>query len=217
MAYFADRKVNLCQGNSACTNPGLMDPFSTDTFFPIMTSFEFQVMKNIYLSAQVNYRVKQQNVDYQVYQLSYKDENENIFNVSYNNIANNWSSLTQQQIAEGAKPQPQETITLSTILNITDHWGIAALWNYNFQQKQIANIFAGLQYNAKSWAVRALWQNTAYTNQDPNNPTLLGPLVNTYMFEFELKGLGGIGNTSDISSRLQQINGYQVGEWGDGI
>lgn len=37
------------------------------------------------------------------------------------------------------------------------------------------------------------------------------------MFEFELKGLGGIGNTSDISSRLQQINGYQVGEWGDGI
>ncbi|PLQ88450.1 hypothetical protein CYR63_08660, partial [Francisella tularensis subsp. holarctica] len=60
-------------------------------------------------------------------------------------------------------------------------------------------------------------QKTAYTNQDPNNPTLLGPLVNTYMFEFELKGLGGIGNTSDISSRLQQINGYQVGEWGNGI
>ncbi|WKL76766.1 LPS assembly protein LptD [Francisella tularensis subsp. mediasiatica] len=217
MAYFADRKVNLCQGNSACPNPGLMDPFSTDTFSPIMSSFEFRVMKNIYLSAQVNYRVKQQNVDYQVYQLSYKDENENIFNVSYNNIANNWNSLTQQQIVEGAKPQPQETITLSTVLNITDHWGIAALWNYNFQQKQIANIFAGLQYNAKSWAVRALWQKTAYTNQDPNNPTLLGPLVNTYMFEFELKGLGGIGNTSDISSRLQQINGYQVGEWGNGI
>ncbi|MDE4938408.1 LPS assembly protein LptD, partial [Francisella tularensis] len=81
----ADRKVNLCQGNSACPTPGLLDPFSTDTFSPIMSSIEFQVMKNIYLSAQVNYRVKQQNVDYQVYQLSYKDENENIFNVSYNN------------------------------------------------------------------------------------------------------------------------------------
>ncbi|MDE4944765.1 LPS-assembly protein LptD, partial [Francisella tularensis subsp. holarctica] len=87
----------------------------------------------------------------QVYHLSYTDENENIFNVSYNNIANIWNSLTQQQIAEGAKPQTQETITLSTVLNITDHWGIAALRNYNFQQKQIANIFAGLQYNAKSW------------------------------------------------------------------
>ncbi|MDE5000718.1 LPS-assembly protein LptD, partial [Francisella tularensis subsp. holarctica] len=85
-----------------------------------------------------------QNVDDQVYQLSYKDENENSFNVSYNNIANNLNSLTQQQIAEGAKPQPQETITLSKVLNITDHWGIAAQWKYNFQQKQIANIFAGL-------------------------------------------------------------------------
>lgn len=216
MAYFADRKVNLCQGNSACPNPGLMDPFSTDTFSPIMSSFEFQIMKNIYLSAQVNYRVKQEVVDYQVYQLSYKDENENIFNVSYNNIANNWNSLTEQQIINGQKPQPQETITLSTLLNITDHWGITALWNYNFFQKKIANVFAGLQYNAKSWAFRALWQASAYTNQDPNNPTQLGPLVNTYMFEFELKGLGGIGNTSDISSRLQQINGYNVGEWGEG-
>ncbi|MDE4971998.1 LPS assembly protein LptD, partial [Francisella tularensis] len=85
-----------------------------------MSSFEFQVMKNIYLSAQVNYMVKQQNVDYQFYQLSYKDENENIFNVSYNNISNNWNSLTQQQIAEGDKPQPQENITISTVLNITD-------------------------------------------------------------------------------------------------
>ncbi|MDE4988482.1 LPS assembly protein LptD, partial [Francisella tularensis] len=80
---FADRKVNLCPGNSACPYPGLMDPFSKDTFSPIMSSFEFQVMKNIYLSAQVNYSVNKQNVDYQFYQLSYKDENKNIFKLSY--------------------------------------------------------------------------------------------------------------------------------------
>jgi len=156
MVYFEDRKVTLCQGNSACPTPGSMDVFSKDRFSPVMSSFEFQVIKNIYLSSQINYRIERENIDYQVYQLSYKDDNENIFNVSYNNIASDWSSLTQEQINQGIKPSSQETITLSTILNITDHWGIAALWNYNFQQKKISNTFAGFQYNTKSWIVRAL-------------------------------------------------------------
>lgn len=217
MVYFADRKVNLCQGNSACPYPGLEDPYSKNIFSPVMSSFEFQVMKNIYLSAQINYRFQTQKVDYQVYQLSYKDENENIFNISYNNILDNWNSITQEQINQGQMPPSQETITLSTVLNVTDHWGITSLWNYNFRQKLISNVFVGVQYNAKSWAVRALWQASAYTNQDPNNPTKLGDLTNTYMVEFELKGLGGIGNTSNISSYLQQINGYKVGEWGEGV
>ena len=217
MMYFADRKVTLCQGNATCKTPGEMDIFSKDNFSPIMSSFEYQIMHNIYLSAQVNYRVQQKNIDYQVYQLSYKDENENIFNVSYNNISNNWNALTQDQINNGVKPTPQETVTLSTIINLTDHWGIAALWNYNFQQKQIADWFAGFQYNDKSWAIRALMQASAFTNQNPNDPQKLGPLINSYILQFELKGIGSGGNSSQLSSRLSQINGYESGQWGDGI
>ncbi len=164
-----------------------MDVFSKESFSPIMSSFEYQIMHNIYLSAQVNYRIQQKSIDYQVYSLSYKDENENIFNVSYNNIANNWNALTQDQINNGVKPTPQETVTLSTIINLTDHWGIAALWNYNFQQKQISDWFAGLQYDDKSWAIRALMQASAFTNQNPNDPQKLGPLTNSYILQFELK------------------------------
>lgn len=214
--FFADRKVSLCQGAN-CKNAQMMDDFYNQTFSPIMSSFEYQIMHNIYASAQVTYRVQQKNVDYQVYQLSYKDENENIFNVSYNNIANNWNALTQEQINNGTKPIAQETVTLSTIINLTDHWGIAALWNYNFKQKQISDWFAGFQYNDKSWAVRALMQASAYTNQNQNDPQKLGPLTNSYIIQLELKGIGGMGNTSDLSSRLSQINGYEPGQWGDGV
>ncbi len=105
----------------------------------------------------------------------------------YNSIEDNWNSITQEQINNGQTPQPQETITLSTILNITDHWGVTALWNYNFKQQQISNVFAGIQYNAKSWAIRAMWQASSYTNEDPNNPQALADLTSTYMLEFELK------------------------------
>ncbi len=217
MMYFAGRKVTLCQGDSPCNNPGQMDQFSTNTLSPIMSSFEYQIMKNIHLSAEVNYRVQQNNIDYQVYQLSYKDENENIFNVSYNNIADNWDALTQEQINNGISPERQETITLSTLLNLTGYWGIAALWNYNFQQKQISDWFVGFQYNDKSWAVRALMQASAYTNQNPNDPLMLGPLNNSYILQFELKGIGGSGDNSDLSSRLSQITGYENGQWGEGV
>lgn len=214
MVYFADRKVSLCQGNSKC-DPSVLDPYANDTFSPIMSSFEFQVMKNVYLSAQINYRLQTQKFDHQVYQLSYKDANENIFNISFNNIDRNWNAMTQQQINRGLPPPSQETITLSTLLNITNHWGVTALWNYDFKQKQIANVFAGFQYNAKSWDIRVLWQGTAYTSDNPNDTQKLGTLTNTYLLEFELKGIGGAG-ASSLGSRLDQINGYEAGEWGEG-
>ena len=136
---------------------------------------------------------------------------------SYNNIANNWNTLTAKEINNGLKPIAQETISLSTIINLDNHWGIAALWNYNFQQKQISDWFAGFQYNDKSWAVRALMQDSAFINQNLNGFQKLSSLVNSYIFQFELKGIGGIGNSSNLSSRLGQINGYETGQWGDGI
>ncbi|ASG67075.1 hypothetical protein fh0823_21160 [Francisella halioticida] len=95
--------------------------------------------------------------------------------------------MTQQQIDDGDKPQ---------------------------MQQQIANVFVGIQYNAKSWDIRALWQDSAYTNVDPNNPSFLGPLTNTVIMEFELKGFREAGDTTNLSSRLNQINGYEEKQWG---
>ncbi|WP_150466809.1 LPS-assembly protein LptD [Francisella sp. SYW-9] len=215
MLYLADRRVTLCQGNSKCPDPGMMDEFSKDTFSPVMTSFDMYITKDLYFNGQINYRINRNNLDYQVYSLIYKDKSENVISVSYNNIANDWNSLTQQQIDDGVAPPHQETITLGGVLNLTNHWAVAGLWNYNFQQKQIANAFVGVQYNAKSWALRFLYQVSAYTNQDPNEPTLLGGLTDTFLMSFELKGLGGgLGNTDELYSRLQQIPGYTQGQWG---
>ncbi|BCD91186.1 hypothetical protein fh0823_13250 [Francisella halioticida] len=89
------------------------------------------------------------------------------------------------------------------------------MWNYNFNQKQVANAFIGVQYNARSWDIRLLYQLSAYTNVDPNNPTILWNLTDTVLFSFELKGLGGTaGNSEELYSRLEQIPGYKAGEWG---
>jgi LPS-assembly protein len=210
MFYMADRLVTLQQGdNKVADIPG-----TTDKFSPVMSSFEYQILKSVYFTGQVNYSVQNKKVDYQIYGLQYKDENENIFNVAYNNIANNWASMTQDQINRGDSPIAQETITVSTLLNITDHWGIAALWNYNFEQKKTANAFVGLQYQSKSWALRGLVEAGSYTNQNPNDPVTLADLTYTYSLELELKGIGGMGGGDGMASQLHQITGYEDGEWG---
>ena len=214
MIYFADRKVTLCQGNQDCSTFANQNPFSKETLSPITSSFQYQVLKDISLTADLNYRVKQNIIDYQTYQLQYKDANENLFNVSYNVIANDWSNLTQAQIQNGDTPPRQETISLSTLLNLNNYWGIAGLYSYNFQQKQASDWFAALQYDHKSWAIRALMQASALTNQDPNNPTALSALNYSFFLQFELKGLGGVSNSNEFTSRMSQINGYETGQWG---
>ena len=65
-------------------------------------------------------------------------------------------------------------------------------------------------------AIRALVQASAYINETPNAPQDLGKLVSSYILEFELKGIGG-GGASNLSTRLHQINGYETGQWGEGI
>lgn len=211
--FFADRLVGLTQGNQA-PNVNRLLPFYNSTFSPIMGSFSYQVLQNIYASADINYRVETGNVEYQVYQLQYKSENNNIFNISYNNIAYNWASMTSQQIIDGVAPQPQQTITASAILKLTDSWAIAALVNYDFIQQSITNTFVGLQYDANSWAIRGLIQRSAYTSNNPNNPQAVGALNNTYVLELELKGLGGVYGANGLAQRLSQINGYTTGQWG---
>lgn len=216
MAYFADRKVTLCQGNLTC-DPETFNPYADDSFSPIMSSFEYQIINHIYLSAQINYRFQTQSFDYQVYQISYKDSNQDIFGISYNNIANDWNSLTQEQINNGILPTPQETITLSTLINLNQNWSFAFLGSYNIEQSKISNWFAGIQYNAQSWAVRVLYQGNAFTSNNPNDPLELSSLTNSFLLEFELKGFGGIGDNTKISSLLSQIKGYSTNEWGEGI
>ncbi|MFC4892673.1 LPS-assembly protein LptD [Pseudofrancisella aestuarii] len=211
--FFDDRMVGLDQGNET-PSPNRLLPFYNSRFSPIMGSFSYQVLQNIYASADINYRVETGNVEYQVYQLQYKSENNNIFNISYNNIAYNWAGMTQQEIINGNAPKAQQTITASTILKLSDSWAIAALINYNFIQKSITNTFVGLQYDANSWALRGLIQRSAYTSNNPNDPNAVGKLTNTYVLELELKGLGGVYGANGLAQRLNQINGYTAGQWG---
>jgi LPS-assembly protein len=69
-------------------------------------------------------------------------------------------------------------------------------------------MFAGIQYDACSWAVRFLAQRYVNSSSNPNDPNnITGPLTNAFIVQFELKGLGG-SSQSSLDERLSMIPGY---------
>ena len=131
-----------------------------------------------------------------------------IFNISYQNIKNNYATLTPEQIQKNDSPDPLSQVAFSVLWQLTPHWSVAGLWSYGFTNRHTSNMFAGVQYDSCSWAIRLLAQRHINASSDPNSPaTISGPLNNTYVIQFELKGLGGTTRVS-LNKNLAMINGY---------
>ena len=211
--FFADRRVSLAQGyNTDYENPDQMDPFYNERFSPIMETMKYQFSKNLSFSADVTYRISNKNWDYQVYSLEYQTDNHNLFNISYNNIANNYANMTQDQINDGEQPEQQKSVALSGLINLTNSWSIAGLINYNIIEHRTSDMFAGFQYDQPSWATRMIYQRIV-SNFDVNNPSeLVGDLNSSFMLQVELKGIGAFSNRN-LRARLMQIANYD-NAWG---
>lgn len=205
--YFADRKVSLCSGTNAnCANSYV--PFHDSSTSDIAAFFNYRFLPHWQLMTSGTYNPINNNVDSQTYQVQYMPNNNHIFNVAYQNIKNNYAALTPAQIQAGTLPDPLSQVTVSSIWRLTPHWSVTGLWSYAFNSRHTTNMFAGIQYDACSWAVRFLAQRYVNSSSDPNNPTnITGPLTNAFIVQFELKGLGG-SSESSLDERLSMIPGY---------
>ena len=211
--FFADRKVSLAQGyNSDFENPNQMDQFYNQRFSPIMSTMSYNFTDNLYFSTELTYRLNNRNWDYQTYSLEYTSDKHNLFNISYNNIANNYAGMTQDQINNGDKPESQKSVAVSGLVNLTQTWSVAGLINYNIVAKKTSDMFAGVQYDQPSWGARFIYQKTI-SNFNVNDPSeLVGDLNSTFMLQIELKGIGAFSNRN-LQARLDQISNYD-NDWG---
>ena len=210
MAYFTDRKVSLCSGSNDDCATSHVD-FYDAAFSDVAGFFNYRFLPNWQLLTDLTWNPNNSNVDSQNYQLQYMPDSDHIFNVAYQNIKNNYSALTPQQIQQSVLPDPLSQLTFSALWKLTPHWSLAGLWSYAFNSRHTTNMFAGVQYDACTWAIRLLAQRYVNSSSDPNNPSeVTGPLSNAFIFQFELKGLGG-SSESSLASRLGMISGYSEG------
>ncbi|HET8700772.1 MAG TPA: LPS assembly protein LptD [Nitrococcus sp.] len=70
------------------------------------------------------------------------------------------------------------------------NWHVVGGWNYSFLRKQTQQLFAGLEFDSCCYAVRGLFR------QYQANPesTVTTQLQTGFLLQFELKGLGAIGD-----------------------
>ncbi|MCB1743095.1 MAG: LPS assembly protein LptD, partial [Gammaproteobacteria bacterium] len=89
---------------------------------------------------------------------------------------------------------------LSAVWPLGPKWRAVGRFNYSLEQSQLLETFGGVEYQSCCWGFRTVARR--YLSD------IDGAYVNALFFQFELKGLGGLGGASEFLDRT--IPGYQA-------
>ncbi len=92
---------------------------------------------------------------------------------------------------------------------INERWSLFGYWYYNIALTRANSYYAGLEYDSCCWAFRFIAKRTfTGVGSDSEYGNVDNQFNNSYYVQFDLKGLGGVGN-SDAASFLQEtLPGY---------
>ena len=93
-----------------------------------------------------------------------------------------------------------EQTDLSFLWPLTHQWNIIGRWNYALPEKRTIDAFGGLEYESCCWAFRAVARRFL--------TDVTGDYNTGIFFQFELKGLAGVGQKTEDFLR-ENIPGYQ--------
>ena len=125
--------------------------------------------------------------------LRYHGDNQHILNIGYR-VRNDGSERLEQTDISAAFP-------------VSKHWSVVSRWNHDLIRDRLVEAFAGFEYQSCCWAVRVIGRR--WINDDDINASDGVDEKNAIYIQFELKGLGKIG---DSTERLfsDSIPGYQL-------
>lgn len=119
-----------------------------------------------------------------LFSVRYMDGAERVLNAEYN--------YTRDSV---------EQTDLSGRWPINNRWSLVGRWTYSELFHQTVQAFAGIEYDNCCWQVRLIGQQLLTDiDDDP---------VNSILLQFQLKGLGGVGNADDEFLE-SNISGYRA-------
>ena len=208
IAYFQDRKVSLCQSSPGNNCLATENPTYDQGFSDIAAETNLWLTQSLKLHYDFTFNQNHPIFDTQNYQIQYMPNPQHIFNLGFSSNRQDYSLLNTEQLLAGTPPPMLAQVTSSFLWQMTPLWNFIGSWNYSTNQKRTIDMFTGLEYSPCSWAVRIIWHRYLL-NQDVNDPNELdGHSTQAFAIQFELKGLGNIGD-SKIQYLAQQIPGYQ--------
>ena len=189
--YLRDREVQLSE----------TDEVEETTLSPFVGRMSWLLSQNWSWRAEAQLDTQENNLDSVVTGLRYRDDYNNLVNLTFNYYDS--GAVIADPEAEDIKQSD-----FSFLWSLSQRWGIIGRWGFDLeQQRSYDNIF-GIEYESCCWRARVV--NRRYLKESNDADEVVEPSQGIY-FQFELKGLGGLGGAVD---RLldDAISGYRERE-----
>lgn len=190
--YFEDRRVQLDQ-------PLVPE---RDANSQIAAEVLYQPAATLWLRTTVLWDSREDRVDETGVSIHYQTAGSSLYNLGYRfrregvmTVNNQVSDLSQ--------------LDASTVLPLSARWNLYARYRYDTEQHRAIDNLAGLRYEDCCWAVSLLYQRSLKDEYiDTTNGDVVIEHENAFVLEFQLKGLGNLGNQAWDMLR-ENILGYE--------
>ncbi|MCG8312968.1 MAG: LPS assembly protein LptD [Pseudomonadales bacterium] len=184
--YLDDRRVQLDATTEAETTKrsslaGLLEWYLTD---------------RLHLRSDLLWDEEQNNLDQTSATLTYRPSNQGLLNLSYRYLDDGTNLSNSDKIKQ---------TDLSFVWPVTDKWSLLGRWGYDMEYERSFENLVGVEYNSCCWQVRMV--NRRYLKEDNNDPESVEAQQGIFL-QFQLKGLGGVGNELD-GVLSDSINGFE--------
>lgn len=134
-------------------------------------------------------------------QFGWQGSGEAVFNLGYSYRRNRTALNQGRDINQ---------VDVSSYLPVTRDWRVFFSALYSIENKDRLNDLVGVEYNSCCWRIRLAYQRFVDQRTNLNNPELVED-ENAIFFQFEFKGLGGVGSTI-VDVMEENIRGYRDSE-----
>lgn len=203
--YTRNRDVTLC-GQAGCQDPqntvGALSP--TEKASPLVGFANYALNKDWNTNANLAWDPHTHETNNGSFNFQYKPLFNHIINIGYSYVqfGDTYSPPT---------PNPLDARNNLSQLGASTAWPITqkidglASWNYNVSHEHFQTYLYGLGYNTCCYAARLAMSRTFYALSGSGSPQFNRQIV----FEFVLKGFGGLNEASAFNTIGASVPGYQ--------
>jgi LPS-assembly protein len=210
--YFKNRDVLLCSGHDC----GVATSMDKHDFSPIAGQANYNFNSQWSATAALTWNTYKADFSYQNAAVTYrsKTNKQTLLNVGYDFVKS--GDVVSGQPENGAASGTLRQFNISGSWGINKHWDALAQWSYSWSNSQAshANAYlAGVQYNASCWGIRFVAARSFIGISNTNN----AQFQNAFYLQFDLHGLGSVGNDDATGLLNSSISGYDDDAFGQAI
>ena len=173
--YFRDREVQL--------NANTPDDTSDRSAW--VGLLEWRVSDHLRFRSDLQWDENNNNIDRANATLNYSSPEKGIVNLGYRYADDGAASIDVEKIRQS---------DFSFLWPATENWSLMGRWSYDLEYDRSFENLIGVEYDSCCWRVRLV--NRRYLTEDSSNPAEVEAKRGIFL-QFQLKGLGGVGNELD--------------------